>query len=200
MLKIGLTGSIGMGKTTTSEMFKQRGVPIFNADSMVHTLYQKGYQGFDIVKQICADATMGDRVDRKILSAFILDNPHALKAIEAKLHPLIKAIEQEFFVQSLESGAKFIIFDSPLLFEMHSDKDMDKIIVVTTSAEIQQHRVLARDDMNEEKLTFILSKQMPDVEKRQKADYIVDTSDSLEAAQLQVNAIVDIINGLADEL
>lgn len=83
---------------------------------------------------------------------------------------------------------------------MHSDKDMDKIIVVTTSAEIQQHRVLARDDMNEEKLTFILSKQMPDVEKRQKADYIVDTSDSLEAAQLQVNAIVDIINGLADEL
>ncbi|MGL1920453.1 MAG: dephospho-CoA kinase [Hyphomicrobiales bacterium] len=199
MLKIGLTGSIGMGKSTTSDMFKNNGVPIFDADSMVHVLYQKGYQGFDIVSTICPEATKGEQVDRAILSAFVQANPHALQAIELELHPLIRDIENEFFTQAQKDGAKYIIFDSPLLFEMKTHADMDKIIVVTTSPEIQAQRVLARDGMTQEKFDFILSKQMPDAEKRALADFIVDSSDGMDAAQLQVNEITKILNKLAED-
>ncbi len=190
MLKVGLTGSIGMGKSATSDMFKQRNIPIYDADAMVHTLYQKGYQGFDIVKKICPSATLGDLVDRKILSAHILKHPEALTEIEQQLHPLLRAIEAEFFAQAQKSGAKFMIFDVPLLFEIGSDNAMDKNIVVSTSAKIQKQRVLERDDMSEEKFEFILSKQMPDHEKRQKADYIIDSSISLTDAMNQVDAII----------
>ena len=198
MLKIGLTGSIGMGKSTTSEMFKENGVPIFDADSMVHVLYQKGYRGFDIVASICPEATLGEQVDRTILSAFVQEHPHALKAIEEELHPLIHDIENEFFIQAEKNGAKYIIFDSPLLFEMKTNADMDKIIVVSTTPEIQAERVLARDGMSQEKFDFILSKQMPDAQKRELADYIVDTSDGLDAANLQVNEITKILNKLVE--
>lgn len=198
MLKIGLTGSIGMGKSTTAEMFKKHGVPIFDADAMVHVLYQKDYQGYDIVKSICPEAATGDAVDRKVLSAFIVDNPHALKAIEASLHPLIREIEKEFFVQSQKKGAKYVIFDIPLLFEMNAQNDMKKVIVVSTTAEIQKQRVMQREDMSQEKFTLILSKQMPDAEKRELADYIVDTSDGMEAAQQQVDVIVTILDQLAE--
>ena len=197
MLKIGLTGSIGMGKSTTSDMFKQKGVPIFDADAMVHILYQKGYQGFEIVNGLCPDATLGDAVDRKILSVFVQENPHALTAIEKQLHPLIRKIEGEFFNQSQKDGAQYIIFDIPLLYEMKSDADMDKVIVVTTTPEIQKQRVMQRDGMSEEKFEFILSKQISDVEKRARADYIVDTSDGLEAAELQVNEIIKILDRLS---
>lgn len=197
MLKIGLTGSIGMGKSTTSKMFNQNGVPIFDADAMVHTLYQKGYQGYDIVKSICPEAATGAQVDRAILSAFVTQNPQALKAIEEQLHPLIRKIEDEFFRQSQQEAAKYIIFDAPLLFEMNNQTDMDKVIVVTTTAEQQKQRVMQRDGMTVEKFEFLLSKQISDVEKRERADYIVDTSDGLEAAQLQVNAIIEILDKLA---
>lgn len=199
MLKIGLTGSIGMGKSTTSNMFRDKGVPIFDADAMVHILYQKNYQGYDIIKTICPDAATGDEVDRKILSAFIMKNPHALKAIETALHPLIRDIEKEFFVQSQKNGASYIIFDIPLLYEMNASDDMDKVIVVSTSAEIQAQRVMAREDMSQEKFELILSKQLPDAEKRARADFIVDTSDGMEAAQLQVEAIIGILNKLTDK-
>ncbi|PCI86314.1 MAG: dephospho-CoA kinase [Hyphomicrobiales bacterium] len=197
MLKIGLTGSIGMGKSTTSDMFKQQGVPIFDADAMVHTLYQKGYQGYEMVASICPDATKGDEVDRQILSAFVQENPHALTAIEKQLHPLIRNIETEFFTQSLKNGAKYIIFDIPLLYEMKSDTGMDKVIVITTTPEIQRERVMQRAGMTDEKFEFLLSKQISDVEKRKRADYIVDTSDGLDAAQLQVNEIIKILDKLS---
>ncbi|MBL1419526.1 MAG: dephospho-CoA kinase [Alphaproteobacteria bacterium] len=197
MLKIGLTGSIGMGKSTTSDMFKQQGVPIFDADAMVHTLYQKGYQGYEMVASICPDATKGDAVDRQILSAFVQENPHALTAIEKQLHPLIRNIEKEFFAQSLKNGAKYIIFDIPLLYEMKSNTDMDKVIVITTTPEIQRERVMQRAGMTDKKFKFLLSKQIPDVEKRTRADYIVDTSDGLDAAQLQVNEIIKILDQLS---
>ncbi|NRA86201.1 MAG: dephospho-CoA kinase [Rhizobiales bacterium] len=194
MLKIGLTGSIGMGKSTTSEMFKQYGIPIFDADAMVHILYQKDYQGYDAVKAICPEATTGDNVDRVILSAHILKHPDDLKKIEKAIHPLIREIENEFFSQTQKSGAHFIIFDIPLLFEMNVGHDMDKVIVVTTSPEIQKERVMQRQSMSIEKFEFILSKQMDDTEKRKKADYIVDTSDGIESAKQQVAKIVDQIN------
>jgi len=194
MLKIGLTGSIGMGKTTTANMFGQLGVPIFDADDMVHTLYQKGYQGFDIVNKICSDATKGDQVDREILSTFILKNPHALNAIEDELHPLIQAIEEQFFIDSQKSGADYIIFVIPLLFETNSGDKMDKIIVVTADTAHQKQRVMARDGMSTEKFDMINTKQLPDAEKRQLADYIVDTSDGLEAAKQQVALIHTILS------
>lgn len=200
MLKIGLTGSIGMGKSTTSNMFRDQGVPIFDADAMVHILYQKGYQGYDIVSSICPEAATGDNVDRKILSAFIVKNPHALKAIETALHPLIREIEKEFFVQSQKNGANYIIFDIPLLYEMNASDDMDKVIVITTSAEIQAKRVMAREGMSQEKFDMILAKQLPDAEKRERADFVVDTSDGMEAAQLQVEAIIGILNKLTDKV
>lgn len=196
MLKVGLTGSIGMGKSTTSKMFEQAGAPIFDADAMVHTLYQKGYQGYDIVKEICPEAATGEQVDRKLLSTFVIENPHALKAIEAALHPLIRKIEDEFFTQTQQTGAKYIIFDIPLLYEMQSDADMNKVIVVTTTPEIQKQRVMQRDDMTEEKFEFILSNQISDIEKRERADYIIDTTDGLEAAQMQVNEIIKILDSL----
>ncbi len=195
MLKIGLTGSIGMGKSTTSNMFKQKGVPIFDADAMVHILYQKGYQGFDAIKTICPEATEGDKVDRSILSKHILKHPEDLKKIETIIHPLIRKIEKEFFNQTMQSGAKFIIFDTPLLFETNI-QGMDKVIVVTTSAETQKERVMVRDGMSEEKFNFILSKQMPDAEKRKKADYIINTSDGIEDAQRQVDTIIEELNKL----
>ncbi|MBL1240422.1 MAG: dephospho-CoA kinase [OCS116 cluster bacterium] len=196
MLKIGLTGSIGMGKSTTSDMFKQKGVPIFDADAMVHTLYQKGYQGYDIVASICPEAVLGDAVDRQVLSAFVQENPHALTAIEQQLHPLIRDIETEFFSQIQQDGAKYVIFDSPLLYEMKTDEGMDKVIVVTTTPDIQRERVMQRDGMTAEKFEFILAKQISDVEKRARADYIVDTSDGLQAAELQVNEIIKILDRL----
>lgn len=186
-----------MGKTTTANMFGQLGAPIFDADEMVHTLYQKGYQGFDIIKEICAPATMGDKVDRDILSAFILKNPHALNAIEAGLHPLIQAIEDQFFTDSQNSGANYIIFVIPLLFETKTSDKMDKIIVVTADEADQKQRVMARGGMSTEKFDMIIAKQLPDAEKRQLADYIVDTSDGIDVAKQQVELIDTILSQLA---
>lgn len=196
MLKIGLTGSIAMGKSATSKMFAEQGVPIFDADAMVHVLYQKGYQGFETIKALCPEATMGNEVDRKILSAHILKNQDTLKSIEKTIHPLLREIENEFFNQSAKSGKTFIVFDVPLLFEMKSHENMDKIIVCSTTPEIQKQRAMQRDGMTQEKFEFILSKQMPDDEKKQYADYIIDTSISLEDAKQQVINVINEINKL----
>lgn len=194
MFKVGLTGSIGMGKSTTANMFKNLGAPIFDADAMVHILYQQGYQGYDIVKTLCPEATTGDTVNRQILSEHILKNAEILKSIEKQLHPLIKEIETEFFLQAQNTGAKFVIFDAPLLFEIGSNEDMDKVIVVTCSEDLQKERVMSRTDMTEEKFKFILSKQIPDAVKQRKADFIIDTSQGFDNAQAQVDQIIKTLN------
>ncbi|BCH57737.1 dephospho-CoA kinase [Agrobacterium vitis] len=193
MIRIGLTGSIGMGKTTTADFFRQEGVPVYDADAAVHDLYRG-----DAVAPIGAvfpEAVVSGVVDREILSRTLAQNPGKLKQLEAIVHPLVRDKQQDFLEDQELAGADLVVFDIPLLFETGGEKRLDKVVVVSCDADTQRRRVLARPGWSEEKLALVLSRQMPDAEKRARADFVIDTGQGLQAAQTQVKAIVSMLRG-----
>jgi dephospho-CoA kinase len=190
---LGLTGSIGMGKSTTSAMFRAAGVPVHDADQAVHDLYAGA-----AVPQIEAafpGTTTNGVVDRARLSAAVLGRPEALTKLEAIIHPLVRAKEQAFLVEARRSGATVAVLDIPLLLETGAEGRYDAVVVVTAPAEVQRKRVLGRPGMSEEKFAAILARQMPDAEKRRRAHFLVDTSHGLMAAERQVRSILNAVAG-----
>lgn len=189
MIKLGLTGSIGMGKSTTAQIFADRGVPVYDADAVVHQLYQS--EAVPLIAEAFPEAVIDGQVDRKILSASVLGKPDQLKKLENIVHPLVHAKEQQFLRDAEAKGAKLVVLDIPLLFETGGTNRVDKILVVSAPYEMQRERVLSRENMTEEKFQSILARQMPDAEKRAKADFIVDTGQDKEFARQQVSEILE---------
>ena len=188
MIVLGLTGSIGMGKSTTAKMFAEAGVPVHDSDEAVHRLYAG--KAAPLVEAAFPGTTVAGVVDRAKLSARVLGDAAALKRLEAIIHPLVRADADAFLARHRAAGAPLAVLDIPLLFETGGRDRVDKVVVVTASPEVQRERVLARPGMSEEKLASILAKQVPDADKRRQADFIIDTGQGLEAARAAVEAIV----------
>jgi len=188
MIRIGLTGSIGMGKTTTGGLFADAGVPVNDADAAVHELYRG--KAAPLVEAAFPGTVKDGAVDRQALARKLADDPDAFKRLEAIVHPLVREREEEFLKRNREAGADLVVLDIPLLFESGADARVDRIVVVTCDPQLQHDRVLARPGMTEEKFAMILSRQMPDAEKRKRADYLVDTGHGIEAARQRVNEII----------
>jgi dephospho-CoA kinase len=188
MIKIGLTGSIGMGKSTTGQMFVELGCPLHDADATVHRLYQG--RAIPLIEKAFPGTTTVKSVDRQALSKAVLGNDDAMKKLESIIHPLVHEEEQAFFKKAQADGASLVVLDIPLLFETNATARCDVIVVVSAPEEIQRQRVLARPDMSVEKFEAIKARQLPDAEKRKRADYVIDTGKGLEAAKAQVKQIV----------
>ena len=184
--KLGLTGSIGMGKSTTAAMFAAEGIPVWDADAAVHRLYAKGGAAVAPIARLCPDALQNGAIDRSALKVWITGDPTALRKIEAVVHPLTGTDRAEFLA---ETGSDIALFDIPLLFETGADAQMDATLLVTAPPDLQRSRVLSRPDMTEQQLTLILSRQMPDAEKRARASHIVETLD-LAATRAYVRALI----------
>jgi dephospho-CoA kinase len=189
MIVIGLTGSIGMGKSTTARMFSEEGVPVHDSDESVHRLYAGA--AAPLVEAAFPGVTIDGKIDRTILSGKVLGNPAAMKTLESIIHPLVRADADEFLRRSRESGAKLAVLDIPLLFETGGRDRVDKVVVVTAPADVQRARVLARPGMTVDKFEAILARQVPDVEKRRQADFIVDTGQGMDAARDAVRGIIE---------
>jgi len=188
MFIIGLTGSVGMGKTATARFFAEEGVPVHDADAVVHRLYESG--AVPAIETAFPGTTANGRVDRQKLAARVLGDPAALQRLEAIVHPLVQQAETELLAEAEARGEKVAVLDIPLLLETGGDQRVDAVVVVSAPAEVQYSRVLARPGMTLEKLEAILEKQMPDAEKRRRADFVVDTSAGFDAARAQVRAIL----------
>ena len=192
MIVLGLTGSLGMGKSTTAKIFAEEGVPVFDADAAVHRLYDG--EAAPLIEEAFPGTTSDGRVDRARLSARVLGMTEALKKLEAIVHPLVRAAREKFLAEAEEKSAPVVLLDVPLLFETGGHGQVDKVVVVSAPPEIQRERVLERPEMTEEKFEAIMERQMPDSEKRSHADFVIDTSQGIEAAREQVRAI---LKGLA---
>lgn len=197
MIIIGLTGSIGMGKSTVAKMFAEEGAPTFDSDAAVHQLYAKGGAAVPAVGAEFPAAIRDGAVDRALLGPLVLNNPAALKRLEQIVHPFVRHAQVAFAEASRADGAEAVVFDIPLLLEGRSADLVDKIVVVSAPAEIQRARVLARPGMSEEKFEQILARQMPDAEKRARADFVIDTGVALEQTRAQVRAVMDALREAA---
>lgn len=195
MYIIGLTGSIGMGKSLTASLFRQEGVPCYDADAAVHGLYEKGGAAVAPIGDLVPEAIVDGAVDRGVLGQIVLKDSDKLKALEAIVHPLAGQAQMRFLLDNEAAGAPVVVLDIPLLLENNGDKFVDSVVVVSAPFALQRERVLARPGMSEERFTDILAKQVPDDEKRQRAEFIVDSSISVEDAHAQVRAILDHIGG-----
>lgn len=185
---LGLTGSIGMGKSTTARMFADEGVPVHDSDAAVHRLYEG--EAAAGIEDLFPGTVLDGVVDRKKLGAKVIGNPEALKRLEGYIHPLVRKDADAFVEKHRAAGTPIVLLDIPLLFETAGMDRVDRIVVVTAPTDIQRERVLSREGMTEEKFAAILSKQVPDSEKRRRADYIIDSSRGLEHARQQVRQIV----------
>lgn len=188
MIVIGLTGSIGMGKTTTAALFAEEGVPVNDADQVVHDLYRG--EAVTPIAEIFPEAVVEGVVDRQKLSENLAKNPAKFRDLEAVVHPLVRLKEKEFLRQQRDQKQPLVLLDIPLLFETGAENRVDKIVVVSCGPDVQRQRVLARPGMSEEKFNLILSRQMPDAEKRARADYVVDTGHGIDKAREQVKTIL----------
>mgnify|MGYP000364852462 FL=1 len=188
MLLIGLTGSIGMGKSTTMQLFAEQGVPVYDADAAVHAVYAG--EAVPHIEAAFPGTTAEGKVDRQKLAAQVLGKPEALKKLESIVHPMLGAHRQRFLDEAESSGAPVAVLDVPLLFETNGHHRMDAVVVVSAPADLQRQRVLARENMTAEKLDAILARQMPDEEKRQRADFVVDTSQGIEPVRARVRDIL----------
>ncbi|CDX63001.1 Dephospho-CoA kinase [Mesorhizobium plurifarium] len=193
MIVLGLTGSIGMGKSATAKMFAEAGVPVHDSDETVHRLYSG--KAAPLVEAAFPGTTEAGVVDRVKLAGQVLADPAALKKLEAIIHPLVRADADAFLEKHRAAGAPLTVLDIPLLFETGGRNRVDKVVVVTASPEIQRERVLARPGMSEEKFLSILAKQVPDAEKRRQADFIIDTGNGFEAARKAVGAVIGELTG-----
>ena len=189
MIILGLTGSIGMGKSTTAKLFAEAGVPVYDADAAVHMLYDG--EAVSAIEAAFPGTTANGKVDRNKLSARVVHDPAAMKRLEQVVHPMLGASRQKFLQHAERSGAPVAVVDVPLLFETGGEKRVDAVVVVTTTPEIQRERILARDNMTIEKLDAILSRQLPDAEKRKRADFVVDTSHGLDLVRARIRDILD---------
>ncbi len=190
MITLGLTGSIGMGKSATAAMFRDAGLPVYDADAAVHQIYEPGGSAVEPLNQAFPGVVTDGRVDRTKLRERVLNNPDAMKTLEQIVHPLVGETQIEFRKSAIESGSDMMVLDIPLLFETGGDKRVDFTIVVTTTPDEQKMRVLARPGMTEADFEAILAKQMPDAEKRKRADFIINTRIDLEYARAQVDALI----------
>lgn len=191
MMVIGLTGSIAMGKSETAKIFRSQGVPVFDSDAAVHHLYTADAEVLSALNRLVPAAVASGTVDRAILSQAIAHQPGLLKEVEVIVHPAVRRMQQDFLVAQKQAGHDIVVLDNPLLFETAQDSSVDRIVVVSTSPDIQRQRALKRPGMTEEKLDFILSRQLADTAKRERAHYVVDTSTSIADATRQVVAILD---------
>jgi dephospho-CoA kinase len=188
MITLALTGSIGMGKSTVAKMFEAVGIPVFDADATVRKLQGPGGALVEKIEQRFPGSTRKGAVDRDLLAQRVLADPAELAALEAIVHPAVHHERTRFIVANADAAA--LLFDIPLLFETGGEEAFDKVIVVSAPADVQRRRVLARPGMTAEKLEAILARQMPDEEKRAKADFVVDTSGDLSTTQGQVTRIL----------
>lgn len=189
MIVIGLTGSIGMGKSTVAERFRQLGIPVCDADAIVHELYEGA--AVAPIEAAFPGTTSGGKVDRVKLGRAVLGDPHGLKRLESIVHPMVQAAERDFLRKAAEQGAPMAVLEIPLLFETGGDARVDVTVVVSAPPEVQRARVLERPGMTPAKLEAILARQMPDSEKRRRADFVVDTGVTIEESHAQVDAIVE---------
>jgi dephospho-CoA kinase len=192
MFVLGLTGSVGMGKSTTARFFAEAGVPVHDADAVVHRLYEG--EAVAAIEAAFPGTTTGGKVDRGKLAARVLDDPDALRRLEAIVHPLVHAAEARFLREAEARGAAVAVLDIPLLLETGGDARVDAIVVVSAPADVQRARVLERPGMTPEKLDALLARQMSDAEKRGRADFVVDSAQGFEAARAQV---ADILRAVA---
>jgi len=185
---LGLTGSVGMGKSTTAQMFVAEGVPMFDADAAVHQLYAD--EAAPLIEREFPGTTSNGAVDREKLSAQVVGKPEALSRLEKLVHPLVGKRRAEFMSEAQQAGAKAVLLDIPLLFETGDPSKFDAVIVVSAPLEVQRERVLARPGMTPEKFEAILKRQLPDSEKRARADFVIDTGQGLEFARKQVKEVL----------
>ncbi|UGY06755.1 dephospho-CoA kinase [Bradyrhizobium quebecense] len=188
MLILGLTGSIGMGKSTTAKLFIEAGVPVYDADAAVHQLYEG--EAAPAIEAAFPGTTANGKVDRAKLSARVVHDPAAMRQLEQIVHPMLGASRQKFFADAEAANAPIVVVDVPLLYETGGEKRVDAVVVVTTTPELQRERVLARGTMDAAKLDAIIAKQMPDAEKRRRADFIVDTSHGLDPVRARIRDIL----------
>lgn len=196
MIILGLTGSIGMGKTATAAMFAKAGLPVYDADAAVHALYEKGGAAVGPLSERFGDILKNGAVDRSALREKVVNDPDAMADLERIVHPLVGQSQLSFRQQALESESKIAVLDIPLLFETGGDQRCDYVAVVTAPAEVQKSRVLARGEMSEEQFEQIRSKQMSDADKRARADFIISTAFGFDFTRAHVQAIIDLLNGL----
>jgi dephospho-CoA kinase len=189
MIILGLTGSIGMGKSTTAKLFEEAGVPVYDADAAVHKIYEG--EAAPAIEAAFPGTTANGKVDRDKLSGKVVHDPAAMKRLEQIVHPMLGASRQKFLDDAEQSGAPVVVVDVPLLFETGGEKRVDAVVVVTTTPEVQHQRILARDNMTGEKLKAILARQLPDAEKRKRADFVVDTSHGLDPVRARIRDILD---------
>jgi dephospho-CoA kinase len=185
---LGLTGSIGMGKSTTAKLFAEAGVPVYDADATVHRIYQG--EAVPAIEAAFPGTTSDGKVDRAKLSAKVVRDPAAIQRLEQIVHPMLRSYHQKFLDDAEQAGAPVVVMDVPLLFETGGEKRVDAVVVVTTAPEVQRERILARGTMTAEALEAIMARQLPDAEKRQRADFVVDTSHGLDPVRGRIRDIL----------
>jgi len=194
MFILGLTGSIGMGKSTTANFFREAGVPVHDSDAVVHRLYEG--EAVAPVEAAFPGVAVDGRIDRTKLAERLVGNPDAIKRLEAIVHPLVRAVSERFIADERAHGARVIVLDIPLLFETGGEKRVDAVVVVSAPADVQRARVLGRAGMSADKLEALLKRQMSDAEKRSRAHFIVDSSRSFDSARAQIHAILRAVAAL----
>jgi len=188
MFVLGLTGSLGMGKSTTAGFFAELGVPVHDADAAVHRLYKA--EAVPLIEAAFPGTTAEGAVDREKLAKRVLDDPAAIKKLEGIVHPLVRAAEEQFLAEAAKKNTRVAVLDIPLLFETGGDRRCDAVVVVSAPEDIQRNRIFGRRGMTEQKFAGIVANQMPDAEKRRRADFVVDTSKGFDAARAQVREIL----------
>jgi dephospho-CoA kinase len=194
MIVLGLTGSIGMGKSTTAKLFREAGVPVHDADQAVAGLYAEGGQGVEPVGRAFPMALVNGAIDRERLSALVLGNPDSLKRLEAIVHPMVKQDRIRFLAEAKAAGTAIAVLEIQLLFEVGAEDEVDAVVVASTTPILQRERTLLRPGMNAEKFERILARQIPDAEKRLRADFLVDTGHGVEHARAQVKQILAVVS------
>jgi dephospho-CoA kinase len=183
-----LTGSLGMGKSRTASFFAEEGVPVHDSDAVVHALYES--EAAPLIEQAFPGSTTGGKVDRSKLAAMVVGDAAALARLEAIVHPLVSRVREKFLADAQASGAPVVVIDVPLLFETGGERGCDAVVVVSAPADIQKRRAFERPGMTEEKFAALVAKQMPDAEKRRRANFIVDSSQSFDHGRAQVRDIL----------
>ncbi|WP_296711065.1 dephospho-CoA kinase [Rhodoblastus sp.] len=188
MIVLGLTGSIGMGKSTTAELFREQGIAVFDADQSVHELYHSG--AFEAVSARFPKAVRDGAIQRDILGRLVLNDPDAMADLERIIHPLVVSARTDFLRREQEKGSALVVVDIPLLFETKAWRDVDAVVVVSASFDEQRRRVLSRPTMNEEKFSAILHRQLPDAEKRRRSHFTIKSDDGIESARRQTHLLI----------